>query len=134
MAVTAFTNAYFYAGVDISTYCKSVAFDQGADALDSTTFGQTTKINLPGLKSWSFNVQGNADFADDLIDEILAAALGTSLTIKFKPANAAISTGNPEYTGTGVVTGYNISGSVDGLPQFTLTIAAGGELTRDVTP
>ena len=128
-----FSNAFFKAGTDISAYCNSIGFDQGADALDKTAFGDSTKINAPGLKTWGFNVQGHADFADDLVDELLAAAVGTSVAIEFKPVNAAVSASNPLYNGTGVITGYNVSGSVEGIPQFTLNVEAGSALTRSVS-
>lgn len=135
MAVTVFSNAYLALGAtDISAYLNSVSLDTGADALDNTNFAATTKTNVAGLKTWGISAQGHADFADNLIDEILYGLVGTAVVVHFKPVAAAISTANPDYTGTGIVTGYNITGQVDGVPQFTLTIASGGALDRDVTP
>lgn len=134
MAVTLFSNPYVYIGSsEISTYCNSAQLDFGADALEVTAFGATTKTNVAGLKQWSMTIQGHVDWTDNLIDEILAALVGTSTTIKLRAAQGTITASNPEYTGTCIVTGYNITGGVSGTPGFTLSVVSGGALTRSVT-
>lgn len=136
MSTLVFTNAYINISAnDLSAYGNQVNFSYEAETLDETSFGDDTRINKGGLKVWGFEINFNQDFADNLLDEILFNLVGQQVTVAFRPVNGAISTGNPEYTGTGLIQSYKpIGNSVGELAGASLTIECAGTLVRDVTP
>lgn len=118
-------------GTDVSTYVRSVTLPYGAEMLDDTTMGDTTRINKGGLKTWQLDIEFQQDFADNLIDEILFPLVGTSFTVVVRPTTSAVGVSNPNYTGTGVMESYQPFGqSVGDLTTSTVTIQSAGTLSR----
>lgn len=117
---------------DISTYVQSVTIPRGADIVDTTTMSSTSaKTNAGGLTEWSATIECRADFADNLLDEILYSRLAGSYTCVFKASSGSVTTSNPSYTGTGIIKGYSpISGNVGELAKVTIEIQGSGVLTR----
>lgn len=138
MSTLVLTNAYISIDSnDLSAYSNQVTLDMGVETQDETSFGDTTRINKAGLKTWSMEIQFNQDFADNLLDEILHGIYdaGAAVTCAVRPVNTTIAAGNPEYTGSGIVTAYSpIRNSVGELAGATVSIASAGTLTRDITP
>lgn len=121
--------------VDLSDWVTSVELPLKAAALDKTTMGQTTKVNIGGLKEWTLTVTGKQDYAAGGPDATLNGIVGSTVTIIAKPTSSADGATNPAYTGSAVLTDYNpIAGTIGEVPQFTATFSCGGALTRDVTP
>lgn len=118
-------------GTDVSTYVRSVTLPYSVELLDDTTMGDTTRVNKPGLKVWQADIEFQNDFTDNLIDEILFGLVGTSFTMIVRPTSSAVSTSNPNYTGTGVMENYNPFGqSVGELVTSRVTIKSAGALSR----
>lgn len=133
MASTVLTDCFVsLGGVDISTYVRSVSLPYGAEMLDDTTMGDTTRINKGGLKTWSIDIELQQDFADNLIDEILFPLVGTTFTVIVRPvASSVVGVSNPNYTGTGILESYQPLGqSVGELTTSTITIQSAGALSR----
>lgn len=136
MASLAFTDAYVsLGGTDMSAYVKSVTLNYSAEMLDDTAMGDTTRVNLGGLKNWSVEVEFNQDFTDNELDEDLFALVGASTAVVIRPVKSSlVGTSNPNYTGTGVMESYTpISGAVGDLLPASVTIQSAGTLTRAVT-
>lgn len=118
-------------GTDVSTYVRSVSLPYGAEMLDDTTMGDTTRINKGGLKTWQLDIEFQQDFADNLIDEILFPLVGTAFTVIVRPTTSAVGLSNPNYTGSGVMESYQPFGqSVGELGTSTITIQSAGTLSR----
>lgn len=118
-------------GTDISAYVRSVSLPYGAEMLDDTTMGDTTRINKGGLKTWSIDIELQQVFTDNLIDEILFPLVGTTFTVIVRPTSSAVGVSNPNYTGTGVLENYQPFGqSVGELATSTITIQSAGALSR----
>lgn len=118
-------------GTDISAYVRSVSLPYGAEMLDDTRMGNTTRINKGGLKTWSIDIELQQDFTDNLIDEILFPLVGTTFTVIVRPTSSAVGVSNPNYTGTGVLESYAPFGqSVGELATSTITIQSAGTLSR----
>lgn len=132
MASLALTDAFVsLGGTDISTYVRSVTLPYGAEMLDDTTMGDTTRINKGGLKTWQLDIELQQDFTDNLIDEILFPLVGTTFTVIVRPTSSAVGTSNPNYTGTGILESYQPFGqSVGDLATSTITIQSAGTLSR----
>lgn len=133
MASMVMTDAFVsLGGTDVSTYVRSVSLPYGAEMLDDTTMGDTTRINKGGLKTWQLDIEFQQDFTDNLIDEILFPLVGTTFTVIVRPvASSVVGVSNPNYTGTGILESYQpIGQSVGDLGTSSVTIQSAGTLTR----
>lgn len=134
MALLVLTNAYVYlnGASDISDHCSKVSFEVEAEELDSTTFGSTGyKAALGGLKSGQLSLTLKADYAASNLDSILWPLLGTVVTFAIKPVNSAVSTANPQYSGSVLISKLSpISGDVGQLGEMDLSWPTTSTITR----
>ena len=122
------------ATVDLTAWTKSVTVKLDKAAVDDTNMGDTTNINLGGLKNWSVSITCSQDHAaagpDAVMWAIYNGATGTE-SIVIKPTSAAVSATNPTFTGTGLLTSYPaISGSVGAKSEVTYEFVPAGNLVR----
>lgn len=119
----------YFDGYDLTGDSNSLTFEQGADALDATTFStDATKKNVPGLLTVSMGLQGFWNSSPVLgIDTNIGAA---SKLVSFETLGAAGATDNNSYMFKALVGGYNASGNVDGIFPFSFSAAAAGRLLR----
>ncbi len=118
-------------GVDISASCTSAGIEVKANEIDSTTFGTGWETKLGGLKSFGLKFEANTDYAAGQLDAMLWPLLGTVVTMKIRPTSAAISTSNPEYQGSVLVSGLTpVTGKVGDLATTSGTWPGSGALVR----
>lgn len=132
MAKIAFTNASLTVnGVDLSDHVQSVNLNYSAEELDSTAMGDDTRINLGGLKNWSFDVTFYQDYAASKVDATLFGIVGTQVVVILIPVNATVTATNPSYTGTALVSSYNpLGNSVGDFAVTPVTFNSAGTLAR----
>ncbi len=132
MAQTVFTNGFCsVAANDISSSVRAMTLNYSADTQEVTAMGDDTQINLGGLKNWSLEVELNQDFASSALDSILFPLLGTSVAIEIRPDAGAVSTSNPKFTGSGIITDYPpLGGSVGDAETTKITIVSAASLVR----
>lgn len=133
MASFAFTDAHVEINsVDLSDHVKQVTLTYEAEMLDSTAMGDTTRINLGGLKNWQMSIDFIQDFASSQVDATLFSLVGSSFTVTVRPVKTGgVSATNPNYTGTGVLQDYSPMGNQVGeLAMAPVTIVPGGALSR----
>lgn len=120
--------------VVMSGFSTSVTLKIEADDNENTAFGQTFRTRIAGLKDWSVDIDFNSDFASSAVDQTIYPLLATVTTIKVRPTTAAISTTNPEYTGSVLVTEYTpLDGGVGDLATVSVSWPGTGTLTRNTT-
>ncbi len=136
MASFVLSDAYFYVATsDLSDYMTGGTLNVAGDVVESQTMGDTWKERLAGLKDWNFDVEFNADFGDNLLDEVMFAFVGTAQTCKVAPVGGTPSTANPVYTGSAICTSYTpFSGSVGTKATASAHFEGAGALDRDITP
>ena len=118
-------------GNDLSSSCRSVTINYGADEADDTHFADDTHQFIGGLKTWSMEMEFSADFAASQVDSILFPLVGTTFTVIVRPTSSAVSSTNPNYTGTALLSSFNpIQGAVGDKATQTVTLSAGGTLSR----
>ena len=134
MAKTVLTDAFVsVGGNDISDHVRTVTLNYSAEEQDDTTMGDDTRTNLGGLKTWSLDLEVANDFAASQIDSLMFPLVGTQVAVVFRPTSAAVGAGNPEYSGTGMLSTYNPVGqSVGDLATAPITIVSAGTLARAV--
>jgi hypothetical protein len=125
-------------GTALSAYVKQVTLNFGAEAQDaSSVMGATgtlnTRIFLPGLRTWSIDIDFLQSFTGSEVDSIIYAAhvKGTVIAFVFRPTVAAKGLNNPEYGGSGVIESYTaVSGNVGEVATAKLSMKAGSVITR----
>lgn len=121
--------------VDLSDYVRSMTVSLSAAVVDDTNMGDTWEAKLGGRKSGTVTVEFSQDFAASQVDATLWAALGTVVAFTGKPTSGAISTTNPEYQFSVLISDYSpIDGSHGDLATTSVTWPLSGAVTRDVTP
>lgn len=131
MAVFALVNEYVAInGVNMSQHVKSATLTLDAAALDSTAMGDSWTENIGGLKSGSLTIAFNDDFAAGAVDVTLWPLFGTVTTFEVRPDASAVSATNPKYTGSVLIAGHGLGGSVGDLAAKSVTYPTSGAVTR----
>lgn len=134
MATVHFRNAYTWVnGVDLSDDVESVSLSFGAETLDETAMGDTTRVNKGGLLTWSIDLNFHQDYAASQVEATLFSLVGTTTCFELRPLNSCTTTINPSYSGIGILESYQpMGGSVGSLLDAPATIVSAGALTRSV--
>lgn len=82
--------------VDVTDQCSSAVFLRMIESLESTSFGQNHRSFVGGLESSSLTVSMYNSFAASETYATLKDLVGTQVTVKIKPTDAATSATNPE--------------------------------------
>ncbi len=118
-------------GSDMSQYCAECVLDVSVDELEDTNFGDTAKSRIGGLKDGSLKLKFNQDFAVGTVDSVMWALLGTVVTFKIRATSSAISTSNPSYEGSILVTGWSpVAGSVGDLATVDVSYPTSGAVSK----
>jgi hypothetical protein len=137
MSVFALTNEYItFNAVDLSDHGKAGTITAEGEQLDSTTFGDSWREYIMGLKGGSVAIEFLDDFASGSVDATIWAAFstGTAVAVAIRPVNATISATNPEYQFNVLPNQWSLGGSIGELAGKTLTFPITGAITRDTTP
>lgn len=87
--------------VDLSDQCTSATFNVNYAQLTATAFGDTDNKYVKGLGDHSVDLEFYMSFAATETWATLKSLVGTTTTVKVKPASGAASATNPELTLTG---------------------------------
>lgn len=116
---------------DVSDHVVSVTLNYEGEVIDETAMKDTTRTAKGGLLAWSFEVELQQDFATSQIDSIMFPLVNTVVTVIFRPTTASVSTANPNYTGSALITNWPPFGNAVGeLAMATLTGQSAGVLSR----
>jgi len=119
------------AGVDFSTNLNSVELSQEADDLETTAFGQSWRSRIGGLKNASITLNFMQDFAAGSVDATLNPLLGSIATVVIKPTSGTVTSTNPTYTMTALVTQYSpFASSVGDIATLSVTWPVSGSVVR----
>jgi len=118
-------------GTDLSSYTRNATLNIEVNALDSTTYGSNGWMeNLAGIKNGTLEFGALNDVAASAIDSILFPLLGTVVTFEIRLNSSAVSTSNPKYTGSVLISGHNMGGEVGELAGLDLSFPTSGAITR----
>lgn len=131
MAVVAMTNEYVALnGTNISDHIKSATLAVDVNQLDATAMGDAWTDVVGGLKSGTLNLEILDDFAAGSIDATLWPLLGTVVTFEVRPDAGSVSTSNPKYTGSVLISGHSAGAAVGELSMKSQTYPTSGVVTR----
>jgi hypothetical protein len=112
---------------DISAYCDSVDFPQTVETAETTTFGDSNKDYIVGLKDSTISFSGKWD---STLDGILAPILGQAASVSFQYGPAGSTVTNVKYSGECFLTSYQVTGSVGDVVTFSAEAQVTGAVTR----
>jgi hypothetical protein len=120
--------------VDITDDVVSASLVVTAEALEDTSFGQTSRTMTSGLFSNSLTLTVFASYAASQTYAILSPLLGTKCTVKVNPTSAADGATNPGFilTDTYLASIPVINASLGELSQWDLEFQ-GGVYSVDTT-
>lgn len=119
--------------IDISAYCEEVSLPRSIETAETTTFGNDDKTYITGLRDATVSISGKFDAASaSAVDAVLSGVLGSASTVSwaFRTSSASTSSTNPEYQGEGILTSYEITGSVGDAVTFSAELQCSGAITR----
>lgn len=114
---------------DISAFLTGANFDETADVADVSGLGSAAKSYVAGLTDATLGIDG---LIDPTTDGYLHGVLGLLKAWEYHPQGVA--TGTPKYSGSGFLTGYSPSTSLDDAGKFTGTFQVSGAVTRALNP
>lgn len=118
-----------YNSQSIGAFCSNVTLARNNDTLDVTTFGDSDREFITGLRSAQIQISGYFDpTASTGPDATLAGAFtsgsASSFTLTFGSGSTVA------YSGSAWVSSYETTSAVDGLIAFSATLQASGAITR----
>ena len=126
------TNAYVvFASNDISSYVTSLGISTSYDIIETTGLGNTARQRVAGLADNQATFEFNQDYAVGALEALVYPTLGTAVQVKVRPVNAAISTSNPEYTFSALVSEWQpLSGAVGELATVSTSWPISGTISK----
>lgn len=112
--------------VDLSAYFESVDFPRTVDTLETTTFGDSSKDYIVGLKDSTISISGKFD---PTLDSHMNGIYGQAATVSFEYGPNGSTGGYPKFTGECIVTDYSISGAVGDLVTVSIELQVTGNVT-----
>lgn len=112
----------------ISGFLNSVSFPFEVETSEITTLGATAKAYLPGLEDATISIEGRFHTTVDAhLNGIRRLA---NISFVYGPAGSGAAA--PRYSGTCMLTSYEIEGGVDDAATFSAELQVTGAITRGV--
>jgi hypothetical protein len=118
--------------VDRSTNTSKVSVEWEGDEVEFTTYGSGgAREYLGGLETSKMSFTFKQDVAAAALDSAIWALRNTLVTVKVRANSSAISTSNPSYEGSVLISKWNpISGKVGDGAETDVTWKVSGLLSR----
>jgi hypothetical protein len=113
--------------VDLTDQTTSAVFTRVIEALESSSFGSSSRVYTAGMSLNTLTVTLYNSYALTETYATLAALVGTQTTVKVKPAAGTTSATNPEHTLTGAYleTLPLVNGQLGALDTIDITFTGG---------
>jgi hypothetical protein len=119
-------------GTDVSANVASVQIETSVDEVETTAFGPGNgKTRVGGLLDTTISLSMHNDYS--VIEGLVYPLIGSTTTIVVKPNGTAVSTANPSYSMTALVTGWSpVNGAVGELASVDISWPVSGTVTKAV--
>jgi len=116
---------------NLSNAIAAVTLDISADEQETTSFGNTYRTRIAGLRDASLTLDFHQDFGAGAVDATLFPLIGSAVTWSIKPTSGTVTATNPAYSGTAIVTQYQpFANSVGDLATLSVTWPVSGTVQR----
>jgi len=131
MAIVVTNAVVSIGGVDLSSHITKVTLSTSVNELETTTFGQTAKRRVGGLKDSTVAIDFNQDFQAAAVEATLYPLIGSTTAVVVKPNGTAASSTNPSYTFNVLVTEWMpLDAQVGELATASVTFPVDGLVTK----
>lgn len=104
----------------ISTFVNTVSLNRELDVVDITAMTDTVANAITGVERSTLNLELYNDFAASSVNALFEDALGSKLNIRLIPVSGTVSTTNPAYTMSCLISNWTpINGSIDGVASVS---------------
>jgi hypothetical protein len=115
---------------------RNFSVDMTSDTIETTTMGVDVRTYVKGMSSWSGSADIYFDTADynanTIITSTSLAAIGSApIGVKFYLDQDAAA--DVVLYGNGIITGYSVSSSMDGLVEATISFQGSGPIKYSQT-
>lgn len=118
-------------GVDLSSHITKVTLSSSVNEIETTTFGNTAKRRVAGLKDSSVAFDFNQDFTAATVEATLFPLLGSTAQVVVKPNGTTASATNPSYTFSALITEWMpLDAQVGELATCSVTFPVDGTITK----
>jgi hypothetical protein len=119
----------------LSSSIASVTLDISTDEIETTSFGNSYRTRVGGLRDASVSLDFHQDFGAGAVDALLFPLMGTLVDVKIAPTSGTVTATNPEYRFQALCTQYQpFAGSVGDLASLSITWPVSGEIVRGTAP
>lgn len=126
MATETSANGVIKVGSSAVAEVTGYSINYTADTVEDTVIGDSARTYKATLKSYTASIDAMYDQTDT--SGQLALDVGTEITFSLYPSGET--SGDKYYTGSGIITGRTISGSVGEMISATFEIQGNGDLTE----
>jgi hypothetical protein len=133
MAKLVLTNANITIGAtDVSSSVASVQIETAVDEVETTSFGPGNgKTRVGGLLDTTLSLSMHNDYS--AIEGLVYPLIGSTTTVVVKPNGTAVSSTNPSYSMTILVTGWSaVNGAVGELNTVDVSWPVSGTVTKTI--
>jgi hypothetical protein len=139
MSALVLTNGYVaIGGVDISEFVTGISTSTSYDIFETTQMDDVSKKYVPGLAENKVSLEFIQDFdptdgLEKIINDHVSSLLGTLQSMEIRPVNAGVSSSNPKYTFTVVVSEWtSINAGIGDLSTVRITWPISGSITKSI--
>jgi hypothetical protein len=131
MAIVVTNAVVTIGGVDLSSHITKVTLSTSVNELETTTFGNTAKRRVAGLRDSTVAIDFNQDFAAAQVEATLYPLVGSTTAIVVKPNGTAASATNPSYTFNALITEWMpLDAQVGELATASVTFPVDGTIAK----
>lgn len=112
---------------DISAYLNNVDVSWEVDTPETTTFGNSDRTYIAGLRNATISIAGIWDATLDAV--IASQPAGATTLLNFEYGPAGLTGGLVKYSGTCLLTSYSLGSPVDGVATFSADYQVSGAVT-----
>ena len=104
----------------ITDHVSTVSLSRELDVVDITAMNDTVANAITGVERSTLNLELYNDFDAGSVNALFENALGTKLNIRLIPVSGTVTTTNPSYTMSCLISNWTpINGSVDGVASVS---------------
>jgi hypothetical protein len=118
--------------VILSDHINNITIDTKDDIVETTAFGSTAaKTRVAGLADNSVTLDFMQDYAAANVEATIYPLIGQTTTIVVQPTSSSVSTTNPTYTFTALVSEWTpLKGQIGSLATASVTWPISGAITK----
>ena len=121
-------SAYFKINsTDLSSYCSEVGLPRSIETAETTAFGKSAKTYIVGLTDGTISASGKWDAT---ADGVIAPLVGAASLVTFEVGPEGSGSGKVKYSGSAIITSYELSAPVGDAVSFTLQLQCSDTITR----